>query len=134
MLTSGCRCLVSCWAQEGRLHRACACLLSSGHVLVGRCSISCHARHDPFSCLADAVRCALLPQLPWMQVGTPFIFSGEVSAAVADDISEFEQHNPGVVPVTQYIVGSPGGRFFQRWPLVAHAGMHVCVLCTALSC
>jgi hypothetical protein len=57
-----------------------------------------------------------------MQVGTPFIFSGEVSAAVADDISEFEQHNPGVVPVTNYVVGSPGGRFFQRWgcPLAPH--------------
>lgn len=39
----------------------------------------------------------------------------EVSASVADDITEFEADNPGRVPVTHYVVGSPGGRFFQRW-------------------
>ena len=54
-------------------------------------------------------------QVPWMQVGTPFTMTCEVSASVADDITEFEAGNPGQVPVTHYVVGSPGGRFFQRW-------------------
>ncbi len=30
-------------------------------------------------------------QVPWFQVGTPFLVSTEVSASVADDIVEYQQ-------------------------------------------
>ena len=61
--------------------------------------------------------------MPWMQVGTPFTLTCEVSAAVADDITEFETDNPGQVPVTHYVVGSPGGRFFQRWDITLQSSL-----------
>lgn len=34
--------------------------------------------------------CGML-QVPWFQVGTPFLVSTEVSASVADDIVEYQQ-------------------------------------------
>lgn len=33
-----------------------------------------------------------LAQVPWFQVGTPFLVSTEVSASVADDIVEFQHY------------------------------------------
>lgn len=34
-------------------------------------------------------------QVPWMQLGTPFLMTSTVSANVADDMAEFEAENPG---------------------------------------
>ncbi len=35
--------------------------------------------------------CYGLLQVPWFQVGTPFLVSTEISASVADDIVEYQQ-------------------------------------------
>lgn len=68
-------------------------------------------------------------QVPWFQVGTPFLVSTEVAASVADDIVEYQHYcrsrmvRQGSSPAPAEAEPQVSGprTFLRRW----HSGIHI---------
>jgi hypothetical protein len=78
-------------------------------------------------------------QIPWLQVGTPFMLTSTVSANVADDMAEFEADNPGRWTEERFRSSSSG--FFHRCtpaltlatPVLVHVHLRQCTSCSAMN-